>query len=54
MGGRSDEFMTPKYVNKSFNTFLKLKNGRFGNVLGGKGHLAKHFEEEGFSCIWRL
>ena len=50
MGGRSDEFMTPKYAIKPLLPFLK-KEWTIFECAWGKGHLAKHFEEEGFEVV---
>jgi len=47
MGGRSDEFMTPKYAINPLLPFLN-KEWKIWECAWGKGHLAKHFEEEGF------
>ena len=50
MNGRSDEFYTPKIAIKSLLPFLKKEWIILENAWG-KGHLAKHFEEEGFKVV---
>lgn len=50
MGGKSDEFMTPKYAIKPLLPYLN-KDLTIWECAWGKGHLAKHFEEEGFKVI---
>ncbi len=47
MGGRSDEFQTPKKAIFSLIPFLKGKNNVYECAWGG-GSLAKHLSEEGF------
>lgn len=48
MGGRSDEFQTPKYAIFPLLPYLDKKWNIF-ECAWGKGSLAKHFEEEGFN-----
>lgn len=50
MNGRSDEFMTPKIAISPLLPFLN-KNWTIWECAWGKGHLAKHFEDEGFKVI---
>jgi len=50
MGGRSDEFHTPKYAIKPLLPFLK-KNWIIWECAWGKGSLAEHLEKEGFKVI---
>lgn len=50
MGGRSDEFMTPKIAIEPLLPYLK-KKWRLWESAWGKGDLAKHFEKEGFKVF---
>jgi len=50
MGGRSDEFQTPKVAINCLLPFLK-KEWKIWECAWGGGSLAKHLEEEGFKVI---
>jgi len=50
MNGRSDEFQTPKEAILVLLPYLK-KNWVILENAWGKGHLAKHLQEEGFKVV---
>lgn len=50
MGGRTDEFFTPKYALNPLLPFLK-KEWKIWECAYGTGALAKHLKEEGFNVL---